>query len=186
MALISCPGCKKRISEHAEKCPNCGGQFNGSCPECGSARGVREESCSKCGYPFSRKDDAAESVQQTGTNTADPASGPSGEHVRAEHQGPFSLEAPSLAAAFWLYLVLIGRGGSYLLLRVTDSVNSELFWLVMMFIAMYLLWAWHAVWRATGRYVGPAVWRILAKVSVVVDVGLNIFIVALVAAQSLF
>ncbi|MBH98138.1 MAG: hypothetical protein CMM56_06760 [Rhodospirillaceae bacterium] len=55
MALINCPGCKKKISEHASSCPSCGFAVS-SCPECDAPKIKDIEVCGTCGYPYGNKE----------------------------------------------------------------------------------------------------------------------------------
>lgn len=184
MALVTCPGCKKRISEFADSCPHCGSRFSGDCPECGTAREVNAEKCSKCGYPFSRLD----------AGTTDSTSGPSSAEVRAalENQPAGdtvltafgfptpkdSREIPKLAVAFWVYLIVIGHLGTSMISGLWSMVSAATALLPLIAAFVYLLWAWTIVWRSADRYVGKRVWSILAKVYVVIDV-VSVAIVAI-------
>lgn len=51
MALISCPECKKEVSDSAASCPNCGHPISHKivCPNCGSANIKRISRTSKAG-----------------------------------------------------------------------------------------------------------------------------------------
>lgn len=59
MPLISCPECKKEVSDKANVCNGCGYPLNKRiilvCPECGKEISDNTIKCSGCGYPISRQ-----------------------------------------------------------------------------------------------------------------------------------
>ncbi|MCI8428524.1 MAG: hypothetical protein HFJ03_13480 [Lachnospira sp.] len=62
MALVSCPGCKKEISDKATKCINCGYilkeetvKIEKKCSECGAILGDDVKMCPNCGCPAEDK-----------------------------------------------------------------------------------------------------------------------------------
>ena len=82
-----------------------------------------------------------------------------------------------LAVVFWIYLVIIGR---LPVLTVVSLVGEDAgsFCLGVALGGFYLLWAWSRAWRAAGRYAGPAVWPVLTKALVAIDVVLFVSVVS--------
>ena len=65
MALITCPGCGKEISDKAKKCIHCGKSFEETievpkkliCSECGAELEIGTKVCDKCGCPFQSEEE---------------------------------------------------------------------------------------------------------------------------------
>lgn len=75
MALISCPGCGKMISEKAVKCVNCGYALKEenevverNCKECGAILSDDATNCSNCGCPVG--DEKADQVEVAGVKVS--------------------------------------------------------------------------------------------------------------------
>lgn len=66
MAMISCPNCRKPVSDKAEKCPHCGFELtpiaSNFCPECGNSILEGAVICPTCGYPI---DNSPQKVEVT-------------------------------------------------------------------------------------------------------------------------
>ena len=72
-----------------------------------------------------------------------------------------------LAKTYWLYWVAVGHLAALLSSMITSTVALLI---LMAFGTAYDVLVVLGIWRAANRYEGPAIWPVLAKISIVLGV----------------
>jgi len=74
---------------------------------------------------------------------------------------------------YWLYGKLVPPALWILFMSVANSSDISLLMFLIIFGAvpsLYQILVWTAIWKAANRYEGPAIWRRLAKTTVVLEI----------------
>lgn len=128
-----------------------------NCAKCGSTITIGASDCARCGT--SVQPEAAVPVQQ---DSLDPTEGMIGNLWLGNY---------TLVKTYWLFGILGGLAVALVYVVLLAATKSP----VVALLGFLAIWGWQvfisvAIWRSAGKYAGSAIWKVLARLAVVVGV----------------